>query len=107
MARHRVKITVLKRVPPEFIFDGNVPLRPNGEKYTMCTKFTEGQEFMVEKDVQIPDGFCTFAWKDIYGDVRILALGGDNEPWVTKPKMITCCTDGIRPVSFISERVED
>ena len=107
MARHRVKLTVLKRVPPEYIFDGNPPVQPDGTPYTKCTKFTEGQEIMVEKDIQIPEGFCTYAWNTVFNDVRVLALGGDNEPWVTKPKMYTCCTDGLRPVSFVAERIED
>ena len=44
--------------------------------------------------------------KDIFSDVRVLALGGDHEPWVEKPKMISCCTDGIRPVSFTLERLD-
>ena len=107
MVRHRVKITVLKRVDPEYIFDGKVPNSPSGKKYTICTRFTEGQEYIVEKDLAVPEGFCTYAWKDIHSDLRVLALGGDHEPWVEKPKMISCCTDGIRPVSFILERIDD
>ena len=106
MTRHKVKITVLKRVTPEYIFDGNVPLRPNGEKYTICTAFQDRQEFIVE-NMGCPDGFCAYAWKDIYSDVRVLAQGGDHEPWVEAPKMISCCTDGIRPVSFTLERLDD
>jgi uncharacterized repeat protein (TIGR04076 family) len=107
MARHKVKITVLKRVTPEYIFDGDVPTSPGGKKYTICTRFKEGDEYIVEKSVSCPEGFCGYAWKDIYSDVRVLSLGGDHEPWVEKPKMISCCTDGIRPVSFILERIED
>ncbi|QEE16793.1 TIGR04076 family protein [Promethearchaeum syntrophicum] len=107
MARSKVKITVLKRVTPEYIFDGNVPTAPNGEKYTVCTAFKEGDEYMVEKNMRCPEGFCNYAWKDIFSDVRVLALGGDHEPWVEKPKMISCCTDGIRPVSFTLLRIDN
>ena len=107
MTRTKVKITVLKRVSPEYIFDGNVPTAPNGEKYTICMNFKEGEEYMVEKNMQCPERFCPYAWKDIFSDVRVLALGGDHEPWVEKPKMISCCTDGIRPVSFTLMRVDD
>ncbi len=107
MTRHKVKITVLKRVTPEYIFDGEVPLRPNGEKYTICTSFKEGEEFIVDKRVRCPEGFCSYAWKDIFSDVRVLSLGGDHEPWVASPKMISCCTDGIRPVAFTLERLDD
>ncbi|UYP46871.1 hypothetical protein NEF87_003156 [Candidatus Lokiarchaeum ossiferum] len=107
MTRHRVKITVLKRVTPEYIFDGDVPTRPNGEKYTICTAFKEGEEYMVEPNMQCPEKFCSYAWKDIHSDVRVLALGGDHSPWVESPKMISCCTDGIRPVSFTLERLDN
>ena len=71
------------------------------------TAFKEGEEYMVEKNMRCPEGFCNYAWKDIFSDVRVLALGGDFEPWVEKPKMILCCTDGIRPVSFTLLRVDD
>ena len=107
MARSRVKITVLKRVDPSVIFDGNVPDRPDGKKYTICTAFEDGQEFIVEKNLRMPEGFCGWAWRDIYKDLSVLAMGGDFDPWVEKGKMITCCTDGIRPVSFTMERLED
>jgi uncharacterized repeat protein (TIGR04076 family) len=107
MPRHRVKITVLKRVTPEHIFDGDVPTSPGGKKYTICNAFEEGQEFFVEKRGTCPEGFCGYAWKDIYSDVRVLNQGGDHEPWVEKPKMYSCCTDGIRPVVFVLERLDE
>lgn len=106
MTRHKVKITVLKRVDPDYIFDGKVPNSPSGKKYTICTAFKDNDVFISE-NVRCPEGFCSYAWKDIYSDLRVLALGGDHEPWVEKPKMISCCTDGIRPVSFILERIDD
>ena len=105
MPHYDVKITVLKRVTPEYIFDGDVPTSPSGKKYTICTAFKDGQEF-IAKGTRCPEGFCGYAWKDIYSDLRVLAQGGDHEPWVEAPKMISCCTDGIRPVSFILERIE-
>lgn len=107
MTRHRVKITVIKRVTPEYIFDGNIPPRSDGQKYTICTAFKEGDEFIVEKNVRCPEGFCSYAFKDIYSDLRVLALGGDHEPWVESPKMYSCCTDGIRPVAFLLERLDN
>ncbi|MHA1110377.1 MAG: TIGR04076 family protein [Promethearchaeota archaeon] len=105
MTIYNVKVTVVKRVTPEYIFDNNVPLHPNGEKYTVCTAFKEGDSFIVEK-IRCPEGFCDYAWKDIYSDLRVLAQGGDHEGWVEKYKMYSCCTDGIRPVSFLLERIE-
>lgn len=107
MARSRVKITVLKRVDPSVIFNGDVPNRPGtDEKYTVCTWCEEGQEWISENG-RMPEGFCNWAWRDIYKDLSILRFGGNVTPWMEEGKMITCCTDGVRPVSFKMERVED
>jgi uncharacterized repeat protein (TIGR04076 family) len=107
MARFKVKITVLKCVEPEYIFNGNVPSTLDGKKYTVCEVFKEGDEFIVEKNGSRPKGFCGDAWMSIYPEIKVLSWGGDFEPWIEKPKMIACCTDGIRPVSFILERIEN
>ena len=106
MARSKVKITVLKRVDPSIIFNGKVPNMPGTDrKYGICTAFKEGQEFIVENGEK-PDGFCSWAWRDVYKDMSVLRFGGDFDPWVEKGVAITCCTDGIRPVSFKMERIE-
>ncbi len=106
MARSKVKITVLKRVDPSVIFDGKVPNMPGTDrKYSICTAFEEGQEFIVENGEK-PEGFCSWAWRDVYKDISVLRFGGDFDPWVEKGVAITCCTDGIRPVSFKMERIE-
>jgi uncharacterized repeat protein (TIGR04076 family) len=107
LIRKRVKITVFKRVDPEVIFDGRVPTTPTGKKYEKCSVFNEGQEFIVDKNLRIPEGFCSWAWRDIYKDISVLAHGGDYYDWVDKGKSYTCCTDGIRPVSFLLERIND
>jgi len=70
MARSKVKITVLKRVDPSVIFDGDVPNMPGTDKpYTVCSAFEEGQEFVVGLDGNRPEGFCGWAWRDVYKDV--------------------------------------
>lgn len=106
MARPKIKITVLKRVSPEVIFDGNVPPKPDGGKYTVCTAFEDGQEF-IANGLEKPEGFCSWAWRDIFKDLSVLLFGGSFHPWVDHGKQITCCTDGIRPVSFVLERIEE
>jgi len=107
MPRSRVKITVMKRVDPSVIFDGDVPNMPDSDKkYTKCSAFEDGQEFIVELDGNQPEGFCGWAWRDVYKDVAVLKQGGDYYPWVEKGKAITCCTDGIKPVSFLLERID-
>jgi uncharacterized repeat protein (TIGR04076 family) len=106
VARSKVKITVLKRVDPSVIFDGDVPNMPGTDKrYPVCTAFEEGQEFIVENGEK-PEGFCSWAWRDVYKDLSVLRFGGNFDPWVEKGTAITCCTDGIRPVSFRMERIE-
>ena len=105
MKRSKVKITVLKKIDPSIIFNGNIPNIPGTDKkYQICQAFNEGQEFIVEMNGQRPEGFCVWAWNDIFKDMSILHFGG-NFPWSEEGKNITCCTDGIRPVSFKLERL--
>ena len=108
MGRSRVKITVLKRVDPEYIFDGEVPNMPGtDEPYPICGVFEDGQEFILETDNKRPEGFCPWAFHDIFKDASILMFGGDFTPWTEEGTQITCCSDGIRPVSFKLERLDE
>ena len=69
-----------------------------------CPMVTEGQEFFV-KEFAMPEGFCPWAWADIHRDVAVLATGGDFF-WIKKSgTVVSCCTDGLRPVIFKLERV--
>ena len=107
MIRKKVRITILKKVDPKVIFDGKVPITPTGKEYKKCPKGNEGQEFIVDTNLTCPEGFCNWAWFDIYKDISVLAHGGDFYDWVERGKMYTCCSDGIRPVSFLLERIEE
>ncbi len=108
MIPSRVKISVLKCVDPSIIFNGDIPIRPGtGKPYTKCPQFREGQEFIVNIDDRRPEGFCWWAWRDIYKDILVLAYGGNfDEGWIEKGTQITGCTDGVRPVSFKLERLD-
>lgn len=95
-----VKITVLKRVSTDEVFREYAAedMQPS------CSAMPEGKEF-TSKGMAIPEGFCSWAWADIQRDVVHLAMGGEF-PWVRKKgSMISCCTDGLRPVIFKLERV--
>jgi uncharacterized repeat protein (TIGR04076 family) len=103
----KCKITVVKRslnpeLADEFI---NMPVEP-------CPLFKDGQEFVFEFS-QKPDNFCGWAWDDVYKTVIALARGGNFskdifDGWMKDDKsMITCCTDGIRPVIFKVERLDN
>ncbi|MDI6645377.1 MAG: TIGR04076 family protein [Methanobacteriaceae archaeon] len=77
---------------------------------TACPLFKEGQEFIA--GFEKPEGFCDWAWNDIYRFVAVLLSGGNFsnehfEGWMKDDKtMIACCTDAIRPVTFKIERID-
>jgi uncharacterized repeat protein (TIGR04076 family) len=101
--RSKVKITVLKRFNPSEVFEKGpvTPARP----LAACDVFRDGQEFVVEQNGKMPDGFCTSAWHTIFPNVRILSFGG-NLPWFKeKGVSVSCCSDGLRPVVFKLERI--
>ncbi len=107
MPLSRAKITVLRKIDPEIIFKGKIPSRPdNGHPYTICDVLDEGQEFIVEKDRKMSYGFCPNAWKAIDKSLSLIQWGGDYYPNLPRGVAITCCSDGIRPVSFKIERLE-
>jgi uncharacterized repeat protein (TIGR04076 family) len=95
-----VKITVLKKVKTGEILKEYGVSTVEAE----CPVAKEGKDY-ISKGGQIPEGFCGWAWADIQRDVAVLAFGG-NFPWIKqKGKMISCCTDGLRPVIFKLERI--
>ena len=107
MPSYRVKITVQKKVDPEYVFDGKVPLQPGKDHpYPICS-IADDAEWIVEKNGAMPEGFCSWAWRDLYKDLAVLRQGGFFDNWVKPPYMYTACTDGIRPVCFKLERLED
>ena len=95
-----VKITVVEMMEPkifkELAADHMTP---------QCTRVKVGQEF-ISTSMDMPEGFCSWAWADVQRDVIHLATGGEF-PWIkTKGKMVSACTDGLRPVIFKLERIE-
>jgi uncharacterized repeat protein (TIGR04076 family) len=99
----RLKITVLKKTDTKQIFGETSPL---GQSLDACTVFTEGQVFIVDEKGEMPEGFCHWAWNDIFKKVVTLMYGG-NLPWMKeKGTSISCCTDGFRPVIFELRRIE-
>ena len=96
-----VRITVEKRLSiPDLIEKYGIRIDP------LCPLFEVGQEFTA-RNLDIPEGFCAWAWADIQRDVAIMALGGDLK-WIKgEGIMITCCTDGFRPVIFRLERLAE
>ncbi len=98
----RLKITVLRRFAPEEVF--NEPPVMGGTS-SVCEVYKDGQVFYVGDNGRMPEGFCGWAWDDIYKDVQTLRFNGDFS-WFGEPGVsVNCCTDGLRPVVFKIERV--
>lgn len=95
----QVKITVLRMqmyedFAQEFISEGVCP----------CDFYTVGQSFLYTGGAEMPEGFCPWAWVEIYRSVSALACGASYTPWQKREGVnVVCCTDGIRPVTFLLE----
>lgn len=100
----KIKVTVLKNLNPKEVF-GKEIYYPDGKVVQTCSAFKEGDEFLIE-NMNKPEKFCGWAWRDIYKDLSVLAFGGDFS-WTEPGEAITCCTDGMRPVVFKLARVEE
>ena len=73
-----------------------------------CEIFKEGQEFIVDPFSALPGGFCPWAWDDMYKTLFAFAADGNFGKWYKTDKvLITCCSDGIRPVYFKIEKIEE
>jgi len=105
---HKCKIIVLRRefyqdLADEYLADPNVG---------KCNLFEDGQEFIVDqKDFwKMMDGrFCAEAWDSISRYVYAALQGGSiMKGWTNDEKMmITACSDGVRPVIFKLERIDE
>ncbi|WP_083767684.1 TIGR04076 family protein [Opitutus terrae] len=92
--RYKCRITVLRKLFHADLYDQH----PYGRR-AACGRFEEGQVFMTESPWDPPPGFCTWAWADLRAIIHKIHAG---DPTV----MISCCTDGLRPVLFKFERIE-
>ena len=100
----KVKITVVKKVNNKDMFGDNPPV--GFTAVPECDRVELGQEFISDEG-KCPPGFCSWAFADIQRDITHLRLGGDF-PWIKeKGTILSCCTDGVRPVVFKLERIED
>ncbi len=90
----RCRITVLKKIFNEDLYQQY----PYGAA-SPCGRFEEGQVFITDNRWDPPEGFCHWAWGDLRPIIQSIHAGHS----VT---MISCCTDGLRPVTFKLERIE-
>ena len=103
----KVKITVVKKANRKDLFGENPPANFDENRIAAeCDRFEVGQEFEVDS-LSCPPGFCNWAYADIQRDIVHVLFGG-SYPWMEdKGVAVSCCTDGLRPVIFKIERIED
>lgn len=101
----KVRITVLRR---EFYPELAEEYLTEGRAVGPCPLLAEGDSFLYEGGARMPEGFCPWAWADIYRSVSAISLGGSHRPWTRRDgETVDCCTDGIRPVVFRVAAVEE
>ena len=106
--RNKAKNTVLRKCYFQDLADQNLADPAVGP----CALFQEGQEFIVDKQsyLTMMDGkFCSEAWAAISHYIYAALQGGSiMHGWSNDEKnMIVCCSDGVRPVVFKIERLEE
>ncbi len=100
----KVRITVLRKA---FYEDMAEKYLTEGKAVGPCPLHEEGDAYVYEGGAQMPEGLCPWAWIDIYRGVSAFSAGASNAPWNNKGNQtVYCCTDGIRPVTFLIERME-
>ena len=105
---HKCKITVLKREYYQGLADKYLA----DPKVGKCELFKDGQEFLVDSEgyfKMLHGGFCSEAWDAISRYVYAALQGGSiMRGWTNDEKiMIACCNDGVRPVVFKLERIDE
>ena len=96
-----VRITALRKV-----FHKDLAEKYEKNKEHGCS-VEEGEEW-ISQSGQIPEGFCPSAWENLREYVFALSSGGGYffDDWMKNPySAVISCNDGIRPVSFLLERI--
>ena len=100
--KRKLKITVLKRD----LYKDLVDKYGADKNTTACDAVKDGQEYILETPDK-PDNFCSWAWADIQRDVIAVFFGASYD-WIEQPNtVISCCTDGFRPVVFKIELIKE
>jgi uncharacterized repeat protein (TIGR04076 family) len=92
--KYKCRITVLKKIFNEELYK-QYPYGYAGP----CGRLEEGQVFITNSRWDPPEGFCLWAWSELRPMIHSIHAGSDVQK-------ISCCTDGLRPVIFLLERIE-
>lgn len=102
----KCRITVLKRT-----LNSDLAKVYCQSEVGLCSCFKEGDVFITGFDQ--PQGFCGWAWNDMYKFVSGLLSGGNYstglfEGWMKNDnEVLACCSDATRPVLFKIELIEE
>ena len=101
----KVRVTVIRKVDMRTIH----PDQDMGAAdwlEPVCPAFKVGDEFIVEGGA-CPEGFCQGAFVDIFRYISGLRAGA-NYYWMKEEgTVVACCADGLRPVVFKLERLDE
>ena len=98
----QARITVIKKAFHKDVIDQYLP--EISDRAEICPVFQEGQTFVVEGPFPSkPEGFCDWAWTDIHKTVALMMMGAN----LTPGSEFSCCSDGLRPVTFRIERIPE
>ncbi|MCL2496709.1 MAG: TIGR04076 family protein [Clostridiales bacterium] len=102
---YRVKITVLKKDCYKELAEKYLA---NASTFGPCSCFEVGQETVADGFLSCPPDFCAEAWQNIWPYALAISRGGTFAPYTKEENQwVACCTDGLRPVSFLIERGEE
>lgn len=97
----KAEITVLQSIVFEDLVKSTLP-EDVWPHVIPCEFFQPEQHFVVDSESDAPDGFCPTAWFDLRD--KLAACLRDDDPLTP---LIVCCQDGLRPVTFRIERIEE
>ena len=101
----KVKITVLKTLyHADLVNEYILPERQAA--YGPCYRFKPGDEFIINS-FEFPENFCPWAWADIHREVMMMMMNAEVPISSNPGNIIAACTDGLRPVIFKIERVDE
>ena len=93
-----MQITVLRRLALDDLSERYI-----GTRLGPCQSFAEGDVFYTQ-GYDKPEGFCSAAWDAIGKLAAVLAMGGLA---YGRKANVACCNDGVRPVIFLLEAVDN
>ena len=103
----RCKITVLERSFRKDFVDQYVE-EERKRTLGLCETFSDGQTFIADAVSGMPQGFCPWAWDDLYKVLVAFYTNGKFDMWTQGgDTIIACCSDGTRPVYFKIEKLEE